>query len=407
MWNTYDLNEPTILENGFLEEFRRAQANLQANLASGRGATFAYFGEGTGTSPLPTYLAYFSGVPAALSGDPARYTSSNFRSATYYNALAAQSPDPFLAAQRLYDFSAVSRGNAVAAGLPANFFVANPNLLNGARIAGNGGFSNYHSLQVELRRRLSQGFQFNASYVYGTAREGDFLSFRVPWAASIDEGNEGSITHALKASWLFEFPVGRGRRFATDVGPWLDRLIGGWQLHGIARFQSGRIVDFGNVRMVGFDRDDLQKMYRARISGAGTVTMLPEDVIANTIKAFSVSATSATGYGSLGPPEGRYFAPASGPDCVESIAPAFGECGERTIEIAGPAFKNVDLAIVKLVPIAGSVRAELRAEVLNAFNWVNFSPVTGIGASSVAYEVGQVLGETQARVVQITARVSW
>jgi hypothetical protein len=44
--------------------------------------------------------------------------------------------------------------------------------------------------------------------------------------------------------------------------------------------------------------------------------------------------------------------------------------------VAGPTFKNVDLAVVKLVPIAGRLRAE--------FN-----------------------GEIQARVVQITVRVSW
>ena len=44
--------------------------------------------------------------------------------------------------------------------------------------------------------------------------------------------------------------------------------------------------------------------------------MLPQDVIDNTVKAFNVSATSPTGYGPLGPPTGRYFAPANGPDCI-------------------------------------------------------------------------------------------
>jgi len=178
-------------------------------------------------------------------------------------------------------------------------------------------------------------------------------------------------------------------------------------VHGVARVQSGRIVDFGNVRMVGFDRDDLQRMYGIRIDDRGVVTMLPEDVIANTIRAFSVSATSPTGYGGLGPPEGRYFAPAGGPDCVESITATFGSCGERTIEVAGPLFKNVDFAVVKLVPVTGRVRAEFRAEVLNAFNSTNFVPVTGLGASSTAYEVISLNGEIAARVTQLTFRVSW
>jgi hypothetical protein len=406
LWTTYNLNEMNVIENGFLDEFRLAQQNLQANLAAGRGGTFRYFGPGTGTSPLPTYLAYFSGVASALAGDPGRYTSGNFTSSTHVNPLAAFAPDALLAASRLQG-PAVQRANAAAAGLPANFFVANPHLLNGSRITGNGGFSNYHSLQIEARRRLADGLQFQASYVFGTAREGDFRSFRAPWAESIDEGAEGSITHAFKASWLFELPIGAGKRFVTNAAPWLDRLIGGWQLHGVTRVQSGRIVDFGNVRMVGFDRDDLREMYRIRVGEGRVVTMLPADVIENTIRAFSTSATSPTGYGGLGPPEGRYFAPASGSDCVESITATFGSCGERTIEVAGPIFKNVDLALVKLVPVTSRVRAEFRAEVLNAFNSTNFVPVTGLGASSNGYEVTQLNGEIQARVTQLTFRVSW
>src|SRR6185295_10500718 len=67
-WTTYDMNEVNIIENGFLNEFRNAQANLYANIAAGRGNTFAYFGPGTNTSPLPIYLAHFSAVPVAQAG---------------------------------------------------------------------------------------------------------------------------------------------------------------------------------------------------------------------------------------------------------------------------------------------------------------------------------------------------
>src|SRR5262245_10837522 len=49
-WVDYDLNnvEQNILENGMLQEFKLAQANLQANIANNRGANFRYFGPGTG-----------------------------------------------------------------------------------------------------------------------------------------------------------------------------------------------------------------------------------------------------------------------------------------------------------------------------------------------------------------------
>ena len=83
-WTTYNLNEVNIVENGFLDEFKRAQANLQANIAAGRGNNFRYFGPGTGTSPLPIYLAYFSGkvdpiLRAATVRRCSRTTASSIR----------------------------------------------------------------------------------------------------------------------------------------------------------------------------------------------------------------------------------------------------------------------------------------------------------------------------------------
>ena len=38
-WGRSNINEINIVENGFIGEFRKAQANLQANMAAGRGAT--------------------------------------------------------------------------------------------------------------------------------------------------------------------------------------------------------------------------------------------------------------------------------------------------------------------------------------------------------------------------------
>ncbi len=48
-WRTNNYNELNIIENGFLDEFKLAMTNLQANVAAGRGGTFAYAGPGTGT----------------------------------------------------------------------------------------------------------------------------------------------------------------------------------------------------------------------------------------------------------------------------------------------------------------------------------------------------------------------
>src|SRR5688572_10191893 len=59
-----------LVANGFMDEFKLAMRNLQANNASGaasRAGSFAYFGAGTGTTPLPIYLAYLNGSRDARS----------------------------------------------------------------------------------------------------------------------------------------------------------------------------------------------------------------------------------------------------------------------------------------------------------------------------------------------------
>ena len=66
-WSAINYNgirTENLVANGFMNEFKLAMANLAANNASGvsnRVGSFAYFGSGTGTSPLPIYLAYLNG----------------------------------------------------------------------------------------------------------------------------------------------------------------------------------------------------------------------------------------------------------------------------------------------------------------------------------------------------------
>lgn len=324
-WTDYDFNETNIVENGFLTEFRNAQSNLQANLAAGRGATLRYFGEGTGTVPLPIYLAHFTGSSQA--GNAAAYTGTLWTNNTFVNPLAIHNPQPFTAADALFS-DAARRANAINAGLASNFFVANPHALGNARVRGNGGHTKYHSMQSEIRKRLSHGFQFSANYTYGLGWASNRFSFRTPRETRIDTGSPGNVVHAFKTNWIWELPFGQGRRFGSNASGVVDRIIGGWAFDGVGRIQTGAQLNLGNVRVIGMSLKDVEKMFRLNFDDAGRVVyMLPKDVIDETVKAFSVSATSATGYGDRGAPSGRYFAPANGPDCIE-IAPGSGECGQ-------------------------------------------------------------------------------
>ncbi len=411
-WIEYNYNEFNIVENGFLEEFRRAQANLQANIAAGRGNTFAYTGA-PGTSPLPTFLAFFNGVGAAQSSETTRYSGSSWTNSTFLGYLAARNPQP-------YNFASAStssttpgllgdanrRDNAARAGLAANFFIANPHALGGANLTGNGGYTKFHGLQAELRKRLSHGFQVQGSYAYGRGYESNRFSFRLPRQTRQDTGTEGNVVHAFKGNWTWELPFGQGHRFGTNAGPLLDRLIGGWSLDGVGRVQSGTLINLGNVRLVGMTKKDVEKMFKLRFDDSNRVVyMMPQDVIDNTVRAFSVSATSATGYSAQGVPEGRYFAPANGPDCIE-IAPGSGECGIGQIVVTGPRQVRFDISATKRVRVTGRVNAEVRAEMINAFNHPWFSGVGGIGSNPDNYRVTGV-GESSNRTVQIVTRLNW
>jgi hypothetical protein len=407
-WQTIDYNEINIFENGFLNEFRAAQANLQANIAAGRGSTFAFTGA-PGTAPLPIFLGYLNGRNASQAANPASYTGSNWTSSTLQGYLAFRNPDPFgIVEDEILD-SATMRQNGVNAGLAENFFVANPDLLGGADLTTNQGRTDYHALQLELRRSLSKGLQFNASYAFGKMRTSSFPTLRRPEFMIRDAGSPGDLTHAFKINAIYELPFGQGRRFGSNVNGVVDRIIGGWSLSLASRIQSGTLVNLGNVRLVGMSADDVFDMYKLRIDHAGQkVWMLPEDVIDNTIKAFSVSATSPTGYSNLGAPTGRYFAPANGPDCIEPDNGAnYGDCGVRQLVVTGPMFQQHDISVGKRINLFGRSNFEFRLEMLNAFNQHNFSPVGGIGNDIADYEVTGLLGTNTSRVIQIVSRINW
>lgn len=424
-WDSINYNEVNVVENGFLQEFRNAQTNLQAHVAAGCGITggptcsFAYRGPGTGTLPLPIYLAYFGGFPASRAGETGLYTSSSFTSTNFTNPLAKFNPNPYTPAgtnsNTGLDGSAGRRANAALSGLPVNFFRVNPDLLGGANVTGNGGATKYNALQLDLRKRMSGGLQFQGSYVYGVARLTNRYSFRTPYKYGLDTGGEGGVTHALKLNWVYELPFGQGRRFLSSSNGFVDRLVGGWSISGIARVQSGQLLDFGNVRIVGMSVDELRSSIGTvdyAVNGLNSTARvlrytLPKDIVENTVRAFSTSPSTASGYGSFGAPTGRYLAPANGPDCIEpDPGNAFGNCGLNKLEVTGPLYWRVDLSAVKRIRLAGRSEFEFRAEGLNLFNHPNFTPVISTNNNADNYRVTGVQ-EGSERQIQLVTRFSW
>jgi hypothetical protein len=415
-------NETNIVENNFVNEFRIAQANLAANVAAGRGSTFAYTGA-PGTSPLPIFLAHLNGSTA--SGDPSRYTGTGWTNTTLVNSMFGLNPQPFVAANQLKTTAAYFT-NMQTAGLPVNFWSVNP-YVNNATVVTNGGDTRYDALQLIFNRRYREGFQVQANYTYGKGYQEDFYSFRVPYQEreqtySNGSASLGNVHHAFALNWLYELPFGQGKAFGRNVNSGWNRLIGDWSVMGTVRWQSGRMIDYGNVRLVGMTLDDLRDLHKLRKSQDPNnqfrtlVWMLPEDVIDNTIKAFSVSATGYT----LGAPTGKYFAPANGPDCLESALGIYGStspqngygaCGAGSVIVTGPQVFRTDITIGKRFRTVGRVMGEFQIMVFNLFNNVNFNPVGGTFAPSYVGSVKdsfQVTGATdQQRQMQMAVRVSF
>jgi hypothetical protein len=414
-WETFNYNEANIHENGFIDEFRLAQANLQAHIAEGCGqgsnpaCSFAYRGPGTNTQPLPIYLAFFSGIPSDRAGDHTLYTSSSWRSSSFINPLSRFDSNPFTPAGTNSNSglagSPTRQANAIRAGLPSNFFRVNPDMLGGAFAVGNRGASAYNAMQLQYRRRLSGGLQFDANYAYGRGSLSEHFSFRVPRAQLRAVGGEGDVTHAFKATGFYELPFGQGRRFGTGVGDMMERLIGGWQISGTTRIQSGRLFDLGNVRVVGMSDDEIRDLFKVRFENDRVIYAWPQSLIDETIKAFSTSATSPTGYGDLGAPSGKYFAPANGPDCIETISNDYGDCGVQSFILTGPVVANFDLSIRKRVKIAGRVQYEFSLDIFNVFNRTTFVPVLGVGETDL--DEWQLGLPSSARTMQIGTRFTW
>jgi hypothetical protein len=406
-WGTEGWNERVIFENGFYDEFLLARANLAANIAGGKGNTFAYTGI-PGTSPLPIHQAYLSGRSGANVTNPAQYTATQYTNTAFLNRFGIFEPDVAGAAAAL-DTTAF-RVNGLAAGLPVNFFVMNP-AVGGVNMVVDDGGSKYNSMQVELRRRLSQGLLVSANYTYARATGLSLQTLRLD-RFQVDSTGQ---PHEFKMNFTYEVPVGRGRRFGSDMNPILNGILGNWEFSGNARFQTSRFR-ITNAKLVGMTADELSREFKIRIykdavTGTTTVYSMPADIIANTRAAYSTDATTANGYSTaLGAPTGRYIKPSSDASCIAIYR---GDCNAPDIKINGPMYQKVDLRIKKLFPFLSKGSLEVNIEALNAFNNINFNhnltPGEGTGTFQVTSAATDIntSGDPGGRVGQIVFRINW
>lgn len=208
--------------------------------------------------------------------------------------------------------------------------------------------SSYHAMQVAVRRRSKNGLTLLASYTFGKAMDQnsntnnsttgsqrnpqDIRNFRDEWALA-----DHHRTHQFSASFNYDLPFGKGKKFFGGSSGIGEVLLGGWQLNGIATMLSGR---------------PFTPVYSTVDTASGRPDLVG-DPMANV-------------------PAGLHFNPAAfrHPVATTSDPNLFGNAGRNIV--IGPDFQSVDLSLFKNIRLAERTKLQLRWEAFNVFNRPNF-----------------------------------
>ena len=243
--------------------------------------------------------------------------------------------------------------------------------------------SRYNALQVRYQQRPSTGQAMLLSYTYGKSTDdasGFFTSAGDPNFPqnSLDPAAERGrsafdIRHRFSASFSCAVPFGIGQPLLANDG-WVTAVLSNLELQGVATVQSGRpftvalLPDIDNSNTgrsnLGFGNND-----RPNVTGDPTLSNPTPDLWFNTA-AFSL------------PPFG-----------------SFGNAKRNALE--GPAYANLNLALVKLIRMGAGGQLQLRVEAFNLFDRANFDLPDGFYGSPT---FGKILSAQSPRRVQFGVR---
>jgi hypothetical protein len=105
------------------------------------------------------------------------------------------------------------------------------------------GSSHYHGLEVELKKRFSNGLSLNTNYVWGKSMDFQDSDHK----ATGEMGNNPQIDYGrsdfmqkyvYKASGIYELPFGKGKHFLNG-GKWWQNELGGWRVSGMMTVEGG------------------------------------------------------------------------------------------------------------------------------------------------------------------------
>jgi hypothetical protein len=360
-WLAMDINEVNIFENGFLAEFKNAQANLAINQAAGVLNSFANRG-----LPGQVNLPIMSAARISFTNSTFINQLRNGQAGSFANTLATNRD--YFCRMVGSTFEPCGTSYGAGAGYPINFWLANPFAIGswtGASYMSDTGYSNYHGLQVEYRQRLWHGASVNANYTLsktmGVSTAGDwtgsYTQFTVRDLASSYAPASTDRRHVIHVNATYDLPFGRGKQWLANNGV-LAKIAGDWTISTIITFQSGtpfRITGnnntFNNKRdggliLNGISPQDIQDKVGLYYNAAGQPYFLPPDWVTQ-IKA-------------------------DGTITSNNVPGTWGQI----FYLHGPHQTYTDIGIAKTVPITQQVRFKFQVEMLNAFNHFTFGQST-------------------------------
>jgi hypothetical protein len=255
-------------------------------------------------------------------------------------------------------------------------------------------FSNYNALQARFEYRAGANLNILNSFTWSKAIDNVSQVLEEPGGSTgtpqnvydidNDKGLSGYDVPLLNVtSFVWNLPVGQGRKFGSNMGTLMNGILGGWQISGIHTMRSGRTVNL-----------------RYNTSGPTAVTSgLPTFLGGVNLR------PNITG-DPLAPEDQRsidnYFNTAN--ITLPTATSPFGNAG-RNIGRGYP-FYQFDLGIQKrfALPFRNGGWIEIRAEGFNVLNKTNFG-LPNADRNSGAF--GTIRSTFQARQLQFAAKVSF
>lgn len=254
------------------------------------------------------------------------------------------------------------------------------------------GDSYYNALLVDYNHRFHAGLNVLVSYTFskfiddtgGTADwayRGNSNGYRNSYDPRFDRSVDGTDqTHSLVVNYIYELPVGTGKKFAGTAGPILNAAIGGWQVSGITTAKSGlplSVTGNGNSNYFGGGQH-AQQIGNPHVPhpGIGSRTVPGTDTWFNT--------------------------------AAFEDAPAYtpGNTARYISSLRSPRYNEWDASLQKIWQLHDTVDLQFRSEFYNLPNHANFfTPDTGVndGISNFGY----ITQAFDARSIQFALKVIW